>query len=99
MILIIVIKKDGRGGQLNAILTYGINTGIIIRMTAAKKVTVHLPEDLLARAQESTGQGITETIRRGLQLIAASESYEKLRSLRGKVKLSIDTKRLREDRG
>jgi hypothetical protein len=67
-------------------------------MANAKKITVHVPEDLLFKAQQSTGQGITETIRQGLQLVAASESYERLRSLRGKVKFSVNLKRLREDR-
>ena len=64
----------------------------------AKKITVHIPEDLLERAQKSTGQGITETIRRGLQLVAASESYDSLRKLRGKVKFSLDPAKIREDR-
>ena len=68
-------------------------------MGNAKKITVHVQEDLLRKAQKSTGQGITETIRRGLQLVAASESYEALRRLRGKVRFSIDVERLREDRG
>ncbi len=68
-------------------------------MTAnTKKITVHIQEDLLKKAQKSMGKGITETIRHGLQLVAASESYEALRRLRGKVKFSIDLKRLREDR-
>jgi hypothetical protein len=67
-------------------------------MSNAKKITVHVPEDLLMKAQKSTGQGITETIRRGLQLVAASESYEGLRRLRGKVKFSVNLQKLREDR-
>jgi Arc/MetJ-type ribon-helix-helix transcriptional regulator len=67
-------------------------------MGVAKKITVHIPQDLLSKAQESTGQGITETIRRGLQLVAASEAYEQLRKLRGKVKVSVSSRRLREDR-
>ncbi len=67
-------------------------------MGNAKKITVHVQEELLKKAQKSTGQGITETIRRGLQLVAASESYEALRRLRGKVKFSVDLKSLREDR-
>lgn len=68
-------------------------------MASAKKITVHVPEDLLNKAQKSTGQGITETIRRGLQLVAASESYEALRRLRGKVQFSADLRKLRDDRG
>ncbi|HJQ97927.1 MAG TPA: hypothetical protein VJ826_06390 [Candidatus Polarisedimenticolaceae bacterium] len=66
-------------------------------MANVKKVTVHLPEDLLDRAQRSTGEGITQTIRRGLQLVAAGDAYRKLRALRGKVQVSIDLDKLRDD--
>ena len=44
----------------------------------ARKVTVHVDEDLLRRAQERTGEGVTATIRQGLELVAASEVYERL---------------------
>ena len=67
-------------------------------MKAHRKITVHVPEDLLGKAQESTGQGITETIRKGLQLVAAAKSFEELRKLKGKVSFSIDVAKLREDR-
>jgi len=63
-----------------------------------KKVTVEIPADLLRRAQKSTGEGITGTIRQGLELVAASRAYEELRGLKGRVSLSIDLKKLREDR-
>jgi len=64
-----------------------------------QKVTVHIEGDLLRRARERTGKGVTATIRQGLELVAASKAYERLRALRGKVKFSIDLKELREDRG
>jgi hypothetical protein len=64
----------------------------------AKKITVDVPEDLLRRAQESSGQGITATIRAGLQLVAATGAYEALRRLRGRVRFSVDWRELREDR-
>jgi len=67
-------------------------------MADTTKVTVALPADLLARARRSTRQGVTATIRRGLELVAAARAAEELRSLRGTVKLSIDLGRLREDR-
>ncbi len=67
-------------------------------MSVPRKVTVEIPADLLRRAQKSTGEGITGTIRQGLELIAASRAYEKLRQLRGRVSFSIDWKKLREDR-
>jgi hypothetical protein len=67
-------------------------------MAQTTKVTVALPADLLARARRSTKQGVTATIRRGLELVAAARAAEELRSLRGKVKFSVDLDRLREDR-
>ena len=67
-------------------------------MDAARKVTVELPEDLLQKAQRSTGKGITATIRQGLELVAAGRAYDQLRKLRGKVEFSIDLKSLRQDR-
>ena len=63
-----------------------------------RKITVHVDEDLLRQARKRTGKGVTATIRQGLELIAASEAYERLRALRGKVAFSIDLEALREDR-
>jgi hypothetical protein len=65
---------------------------------AERKITVHIPEDLLARAQKSSGQGITETVRQGLRLVAAGETFRQVAKLRGTVKFSLDLQRLREDR-
>jgi hypothetical protein len=67
-------------------------------MPAQKKVTIVLPDALLERAQRVTGEGITPTIRRGLELVAASQTFAKLRTLRGKVRFSVDVERLRADR-
>ena len=67
-------------------------------MKPAKKITVHVPDRLLAKAQKTTGKSITETVRRGLQLVAASTAYHRLRSLRGRVVVSIDLEKWREDR-
>ncbi len=63
-----------------------------------RKVTVHLPDDLLERAQKATGQGITETVRQGLRLVAAGETFRRVAKLRGAVKFSVDLARLRDDR-
>jgi hypothetical protein len=63
-----------------------------------RKITVHIPEDLLDRAQASSGQGITETVRQGLRLVAAGETFRRVAKLRGTVKFSVDLTRLREDR-
>lgn len=62
-----------------------------------KKLTIEVPEDLLERATAVSGQGITPTIRRGLELVAASGAYARLRDLKGKVKFSIKLSELRED--
>ncbi len=67
-------------------------------MKAEKKITVHVPEELLEKARKQTGQGITATVRQGLRLVAASETYEKLQQLRGKVPIAIDLQEMREDR-
>lgn len=66
-------------------------------MAAARKVTVELPADLLRRAQKSTGEGITPTIRRGLELVAAGQAYRDLRRLKGRVPFSLNLDDLRED--
>lgn len=67
-------------------------------MEAAKKITVEVPSGLLRKATKSTGLGITPTIREGLKLVAASSAYERLLKLKGKIKFSINLKKLREDR-
>lgn len=74
------------------------NMVTVAGMETAKKITVEVPEDLLRKAQEATGEGITPTVRQGLELIAASGAYEKLRTLKGKVSIVLDLKKLREDR-
>jgi len=64
-----------------------------------RKITVHIPEDLLDLAQKSSGQGVTETVRQGLRLVAAGETFRRVAKLRGRVRFSVDLARLREDRG
>ena len=66
-------------------------------MKTQRKVTVHIPEDLLRRALDSSGKGLTTTVRQGLELVAAGRAYQQLRHLRGKVRFSIDLKALCED--
>ena len=62
-----------------------------------QKVTVLLPRDLVKRATRASGQGLTPTIRQGLEAITRAEAFRCLRRLRGKVKFSIDVDQLRED--
>jgi hypothetical protein len=62
-----------------------------------RKVTVMLPKDLVERATKATGVGLTPTIRKGLEAVAASDAYERILRRRGKVHLSIDVDELRRD--
>ena len=68
-----------------------------MKQPAMQKVTVLLPRELLVRATAATGQGLTPTIRQGLEAVARAAAYDGLRRLRGKVKLSINVDQLRED--
>jgi len=67
-------------------------------MATARKITVEIPQELLEKAQQASGSGITQTIRTGLQLLAASQAYDNLRQLRGKVRFSRTWEELKEDR-
>ena len=67
-------------------------------METARKITVEVPEDLLEKAQQASGAGITQTVRTGLQLVAASHAYARLREFRGKVRFSQTTDELKADR-
>ena len=62
-----------------------------------KKLTIMVPEDLLRRARRATKTGATPTVRKGLELLAAREAYEHLRSLRGRFKFGLSLEELRED--
>ena len=64
----------------------------------ARKITVEVPPELLAKAQLASGSGITQTVRTGLQLVAATQSYARLRQLRGKVRFSRTFAELKADR-
>lgn len=82
----------------DTILLYGTNTAIRSPMETPRRVTVEVPENLLRKAQRSTGKGITATIRQGLELLAAAQSFDEVRRMRGKVRFSIDLDEMREDR-
>jgi hypothetical protein len=69
-----------------------------IREETPRKITVEIPRDLLEKAQQASGTGITQTIRIGLQLVAASRTYARLRQLRGKIKFSRTLAELKADR-
>jgi hypothetical protein len=76
----------------------GILYGNLSVMEEVRKITVEVPPGLLEKAQRASGTGITQTVRAGLQLVAASQAYTKLRQLRGKVKFSRTLDELKADR-
>lgn len=67
-------------------------------MQAPRKITVEIPAELLEKAQNASGTGITQTVRTGLQLVAASRAYSQLRQMRGKVRFSQTSAELKADR-
>jgi hypothetical protein len=67
-------------------------------MAKARKITVEVPADLLKKAQRASGSGVTQTVRAGLELMAASEAYARLLHLQGKVRFSRSMEELKDDR-
>ena len=67
-------------------------------MKTARKITVEVPPELLDKAQKASGAGVTETVRTGLQLVAASHAYAGLRKMRGKVRFSSTLTEQKADR-
>lgn len=67
-------------------------------MEAARKITIEVPAALLRKAQQATGKGITDTVRTGLQLVAASQAAAQLRQFRGKIRLPLTVAELKADR-
>jgi len=67
-------------------------------METVRKITVEVPPDLLEKAQRASGSGITQTVRTGLQLVAASHAYAQPRQLRGKVRFTRTLAELKADR-
>ena len=67
-------------------------------MEKARKITVEVPPELLEKAQRATGSGVTQTVRTGLELVAASQTYARLRQLRGKVRFKLTSAELKADR-
>jgi Arc/MetJ-type ribon-helix-helix transcriptional regulator len=67
-------------------------------MGEMRKITVEVPEEMLALAQEQTGAGVTETVRAGLKKLASIRAQRELRKLRGSFNFSFDLDKLREDR-
>jgi len=67
-------------------------------MQTARKITIEVPSELLEKAQRASGSGVTQTVRTGLELVAASQAYARLRQLRGKVRFTRTLAELKADR-
>ncbi len=67
-------------------------------MPSIRKITVEIPEELLSKAQKASGAGITQTIRAGLELVAAGRAYDRLLQFKGKVRFSQTPEELKADR-
>jgi hypothetical protein len=77
------------------LVLYTVNSEV---MKAARKITVEVPQELLEKAQRASGTGVTQTVRAGLELLAASDTYARLRRFRGKVSFSRTSAQLRDGR-
>jgi len=67
-------------------------------MGKMRKITAILDADLLRGAQAATGKNLTETLRMGLAELRHRIASQRLAVMRGKLKIDIDLKSLREDR-
>ncbi len=80
-------------------LTYGIPYGTLYGMSKTeRKITVMLPEDLIKLALKASGEGLTPTLRQGLELVAATGAYKGLIKLKGKFDLGLDYEQVKKDR-
>ena len=61
-----------------------------------RKITVEVPVDVLERAT-AQGEGITDVVRRSLELRANQQAWKRLERWAGKVKWSVPLKELRRD--
>jgi len=80
-----------------AIFNAGVVYGKLSAMERGRKITVEVPPELLDKAQRASGSGITQTVRTGLQLVAASHAYARLRQLRGKIRFTRTLAELKAD--
>jgi hypothetical protein len=75
----------------------GMNSGMSATPPpGTRRVTANLPVALLRRACAVTGEGITETLTRGLEMVRRSAAADRARSLRGKIDIRLDLETSRE---
>ena len=61
-----------------------------------RRVTANLDSSLLRKACSVTGEGITETLTIGLEMVRRSAAASRARALRGKLRLDLDLEVSRE---
>jgi hypothetical protein len=76
----------------------GTECGSVSTMIKFRKITVQVPAKLLEKAQQASRAGTTQTVHLGLQLVAATNAYARLRQFRGKVQFSQRFAALKSDR-
>ena len=74
---------------LDAVVAYGMNN-----VERARTITACTAE-LLASARAHTGEGVSETLRIGLQRLAHERACKAMLEMRGKVKFERDWRELR----
>jgi Arc/MetJ-type ribon-helix-helix transcriptional regulator len=79
-------------------LPTSINAGNVAGMSEMRKITVEVPDDDLAAAQDYIGAGITETVRAALKRLRSDRAQQKALELRGKVKFSMTWQEMKYDR-
>jgi hypothetical protein len=67
-------------------------------METTRKITAEAPQDLLEKAQQGSGTGITQTVGAGPQLVAASGTRARVLRLRGTVRFTRTLAGLKADR-
>lgn len=63
---------------------------LVAMSSAARKITVIVPEELLDDATRVTGKGVTATVIEGLDELRKRERRVALRRLKGHVRFSLD---------
>lgn len=65
-----------------------------------RKITANLPVDLLTRAMDASGEGLTPTLRRGLELVAAQKVFRQILKSKGKYPkgIGLDLEKSRKDK-
>lgn len=66
------------------------------KLSPTQKITLEVPRGLLKQAQRASGKGISETVRSGLELVAASDVYERLLKMEGKVKFGMTWQQVKD---